>query len=282
MMLAKRMGAVLGLCLVLGVSVIPAQGQEDQQDRPRRGRGDFGGRFGGGPGGPGGRGGDLFGLLSAPEVKEALKVTDEEQAYLGILADDVRDKEREFFESIRDLSEEQRREKFRARMETAEARAAETQKQIQEILGEERTKRLKQIRLQVGGVMALFSPEVSKEVGITDQQRDKVREMFEGARDEMRELFTSSGDDPEARRKAFDEFRKKQETKVLGILTDEQKAKWESLKGEPINFKLDPPGFGPRGRRGDGDGDRGPRDGGRRRSRPNGDAEKKDAKESTR
>lgn len=276
MYVAKRMTAMLGLCMIFVVTVMPAHGQEGPSDRSRRGRGgDFGGRFGGGPGGPGGRGGDLFGLLNAPEVKKALKVTDEEQAYLGILADEVRDKDREFFESIRNLSDDQRREKMRARTETSEARSAETQKQIQEILGEERTNRLKQIRLQVGGVMALFSPEVSKEVGITDEQRDKVRETFEGARDEIRDVFLSSGDDPDARRKAFDDFRKKQESKVLDILTDAQKAKWESMKGEPIDFKLDPPGFGTRGPRGEGDGNRGPRDGGRRRTR--GGAEKKDA-----
>lgn len=226
-----------------------AWAQEEPAARPPEGRDrSEGGRFRGGRG-PRGGAMDLFGLLRDERVRKAVNVTEEEEAYLGILAEEFRDQDRAFFEKMRDLSDEERRDQFRERMEK---RNAETDEKIGEIMGAERLKRLKQIQFQAAGPMALFSPRVADQLQLTEAQRDQIRGQMRSGGERMREIFSGTND-PEERRAAFRDFRKEQEAQMLALLTAEQKKKWQEMKGEPVGFEFEPPGFGgppPGGRRG--------------------------------
>jgi hypothetical protein len=242
--------SIVALTLAL-VSSTTWQLQAQDQDRGERRRG--------GPGGPGGGPGffggqmDEFGLLRNADVRKELKVTEEEESYIGILADEFRDEDRKFFETMRDLDREERGEKMR---EHFGKRQTEVNSKLGEILGADRMKRLKEIRLQLGGPMALFSPDVAAELKITDEQRDKFRESMRSSFMEFRQRGQDDSKSPQER---FEEFGKVQTEKAMAILTPDQKSQWEKMKGEPITFKLPPPEFG-RGRGGfnrGGDGERG-------------------------
>jgi hypothetical protein len=216
----------------VGLLLAGLVGSAEAQERQR-------GRFGG-AGGPGGMfGGDMFRLVSIPEVADALKLNDDQRAYVKLLVDEINDARQKAFEGIRDLSDDERREKFRELGEKAREEQPKREKQLAEIVGDDKVKRLRQIGQQLAGpVLAFMDPKVGEELKITEDQREKSREVFDASRDEMRSLFQSAGEDREARAKAMEEFRKKQQEKVVALLTDEQKNKWKELVGEPVGDEL--------------------------------------------
>lgn len=185
------------------------------QERNRRGFGGLGGP--GGFGAFGRMGGDILSVLEYPEVKQAIGLTEQQEAYVTLLRDDQRESGREFFGQMRDMSPEQARDAFRAR-------EAEVEKQLTDIVGEDKVKRLKQIRLQIQGAFAMFNPEVSDQLGISDEQRDKIREANEAVMEEVQAII-----------------RKKQQEKLESILTDSQKAKWKEMTGDSVEIKSAPP-----------------------------------------
>lgn len=258
---------IVALCLVGGIAVGGASGQDQGKTQ---GKGNGRNRQRGGR--TMGRGsGDLVALLASPEVRTALKVTDDEAAFLKLLGEENQEKSRKFFESLNGLSREDRTEKIR---DWSSKRAPEVDKQLTEIIGADRLKRLKQIRLQIAGTRSFSSPDVQKELGITSDQRTKIDAVRNSGREEFTSLFRSN-DDPDARQKAMEEFRKQQSEKVLAVLTDQQRQKWKEMQGEPIDFKLAPPQFAG----GRGNGQRRQRGGNRppaEKKDAGGDAKKKD------
>ncbi len=212
-----------------------------------------GGGPGGGPGGPGGFGPGGFGPGN----------------------DDLTDEERQ-----------KRREEFQARMEEFRKRTEEInatyEPKLNEVLLPHQAERLQQIGWQMAGINALADPKVIEALAITGEQTEqmnKVREEF-GAK--MRELFPGFGrggrgrrgqegggqgqevpGDPQEGFRRFQEMQTQQNDKLLAVLTDEQKTKFEELKGEPFDVSQLRPQFGPGGPGGPG--------GGRRGGRPRGE-----------
>lgn len=264
--------------------------QEEGGRGPRGpGRGGPGGMFGGGPGGPGG---NLTQLATDEQVQKELGVSEEQAGYLKLLRDESRDEDRKFFESMRDsdVPREERFEKFRAYQEK---RVTEVDGQIKEIIGDDKLKRLKQIRLQATGPMALMSPEIAKEVGLTEDQKTKLQEAIREQFGRMRFGGGPGGPggpppgegSPPPRgegeggrggrgpggpggpggREQFEAMRKDLEKKFTEVLTDKQKERWTALLGEPAKIDFDKLREAQRGDRGRG----GERGGERRRDRQN-------------
>ncbi len=172
---------------------------------------------------------------------------------------------------------EQEREQFFAQMrERAEKRAAEDKKTLADILVPPQLERLDQIALQIQGVGALANAEVAKKIGLDEAQAKTIQTELQDAmgsmRDKMREIF--AGGDREAARKKIESLRKELDEQVLAKLTDEQRQKFEELKGEP--FKMPEgmlrPGGGRGGPGGPGGQGGGGRRGGNRPQRPSGEA----------
>lgn len=255
----------------------PAQNDEQRpstdQGRQDRGRGPGGFRGRGGGFSPSGM---IIGMALNDEVAKALQLNDEQKKYLELLRDQTRDEDREFFDSLDDkLSREERFEKFR---EYQAKRTPEFDKHIKEILGEEKLARLKQIRMQAFGAFALMSPDVAKEVEITDSQREQMGSAMREVFSSMRERFQNGNGfgDRDEMRKVFEEVRKEVDGKILGILTDRQKERWTKMVGEPVaGVDMDKiresmrPRGGPGGPGGPG-GERGPGGRGRGGNRPRG------------
>jgi Spy/CpxP family protein refolding chaperone len=254
--LVMSVAALLFLTCVCGAE---AQGRRNQgPGQQPGGPGGPGGPPQGGPGGgpggfggPGGMGGFFGGgmsdimILAREDVQKELELVDDQIEQLGKLRDN--NDMRRMFEQVRDLPQEERGAKMREIMETAQAAVKEA---LKNILLEHQQVRFKQLTMQWqmrGGGGLASSEDVAKELGISDEQREKLRT-------KARELERA--------------MRKKLLEDLLKELTPEQQAKYKELVGEPFEFQQDErfgPGrggqFGPGGG-GRGDGGRG--NGGRR------------------
>lgn len=189
------------------------------------------------PGGPfGGRlGGPMLmvGLLRSPQVQQELKLTDQQRQQLEQLGEQWREKVR----GLRDLPPEERRQKV-------QGMRAEVEKQLSQILNEQQMKRLKQIALQVEGYAALERPEIADQVGLTKEQRQKIRDILRQAAEKRREAFQQGRSDRQAAFQRMREIRQWVDGEIEKLLTAEQKKKWQELVGAPFKFEGGFGGFG--------------------------------------
>ena len=135
---------------------------------------------------------------------------------------------------------------------------AEMDKKLQEILTADQYSRLKQIRLQVEGPRAMLRPEIAQKLGLTQDQRDQIQNVFQ--QDRPTPPPNDGGGQnggPGNFRQAMEERRTKIDKAVMAILTDSQKSTWHELTGAPIKLPPMGPG-GPGGRGGFGGGPGGP------------------------
>ena len=140
---------------------------------------------------------------------------------------------------------------------------------MEDVLLPHQKERLDEIALQLQGVGALLTPKVQESLKITAATNEKMqsvsREAMEGVRDKSREAFRSGNS--EGIRELFQNAQKEANEKVLGLLSDEQKKKFEEMKGKP--FKLPEGAFRRPGGGGQGGGQRpGGQQGGERPARP--------------
>ena len=207
------------------------------------GRGGFGGRvgFGGGPGGPGGGGGELM-LLASEQVQKELELIDEQIKDFEKLREEQQEKIREMFSGMRDLAEDERRAKF----ESMRGKLEEVQKELKEkmnaVLMPHQLDRLKELNIQIRGMGALDDPEVAAELKITEEQKKELSAKREELGQKMREMFSAARGDGQQRgpseemRTKFQQMQTERTEKLLGVLTSEQRAKFEQMKGAKFEF----------------------------------------------
>ena len=191
---------------------------------------------------PRGRGMGMGGMMSQASLLRQEAV----QADLGLAADLKKKIAAELPERApgggggggnpRDMTDEQR-QKW---MEERRASNKEDDKKIAGLLDAKQLARLKQIRVQALGAGALMDDTLAKELSITDDQVAK----FQSAMQEMRQ--GGGGGNP-------GEMRAKMTAKAMEILSADQKAKLEALKGPAFDVsKLQMRGPGGGGRPGAG------------------------------
>ena len=222
------MKSLIRMTMVLGLALCAATVMAQQPGgRGRGGQGGQGGRggFGGGFQG-GGRGG--LALLADENVKKDLGITDDQTKKLEEFQTKFREEMGKAFQGAANLTQEERTAKFQELQKMTAA--AE-----KEILLPKQVERLKQIgvqsRLGRGNTSdALTSEEISKDLGITDAQKEALKKAQEEADAEMQAGITK--------------LREAARQKVLSVLTADQQAKLKSLSGETITFSRGGPGRG--------------------------------------
>lgn len=142
--------------------------------------------------------------------------------------------------------------------EEIQAKMAEMMKPINEAnekllaktLKPEQSKRLNQIVRQQAGIQAFTQEDVQKELGLTDDQKKKIKGILDDLTEDVAELSRPSNKDkekgkggfgfprlsPEAREKIA-KLREKAKESILDTLTAAQKDKWKELVGEPFELK---------------------------------------------
>jgi hypothetical protein len=164
------------------------------------------------------------------------------------LDDAAKERMTKYFEkiqSLKDVPEDKLEEKIR---ETFKEEIEGPTKEVEKILKPEQMTRLKQIARQQGGPAAYMKPENVKDLEFTDDQKSKLRSISTELDKDVGELRRSGGKggfnlSPETREK-IENLTKEASEKAAGVLTDDQKAKWKTLIGEPYTVRFS--GFRPK------------------------------------
>jgi hypothetical protein len=247
----------------------------------RGGGGGFGGRGGFG-GGMGGGGIQKVALLRLESVQDELGVDESQLEQVQALRGGRGERggrggqggaERPNF---RDMDEEDRREAIEVMRQEAAQRQKEQEEKLAEILGPDKMARLNEIYIQAAGVSALQDPSVAEKLDITEEQRNEMREVSQDVMADFRETLQDG--DREAMRERMTEMRAEVEKETMAVLSDDQKEKFNEMKGAPFTLSDEDRqalrGGGRGGRGGDAaGGGRGGRggEGGQRRGRPQSD-----------
>jgi Spy/CpxP family protein refolding chaperone len=211
--------------LLTAVIALPAMAQ-----RPQR------------PGG--GMGGQRTGvmLLGSEDVQKDLKLTDEQK-------EKVKTYQTKAQEAMRELRPAGGGRPDPEKMQEAMKKMAEEgAKFVKETLTEEQGKRLKQIGYQVGGLGVFSSEEVVKELKISDEQKEKIKNIADQLQKDRREVTGGGGGGgrpmpptPDQQKK-IDALVKESTEKVHDVLTSDQKKTWETMAGKKFEGKIAPPG----------------------------------------
>jgi hypothetical protein len=179
-------------------------------------------------------------LLANKTVQEDLKLSED----LIAKVKDLGQKRGEAFKGFKDMSKEERQDAMKKINE-------ETERVVKE-LKPEQTARLKQIQLQQVGVVIFTNEDMAKNLGLADEakkitlsddQKEKLKEVTDQAAKDGMELFKSGGFGPDTMKKV-QALRKEASEKSLNLLTSEQKKTWTELTGKPLEIRFEFPGGG--------------------------------------
>ena len=243
---AGLLSLTLAVCLS---SVMVAQDEGGGRGRGRGGPGGGGrGGFGGGMGMSMGSALEVIGLLRMEEVRKEVGLSPEAyEAVQGAMPD------------MRSLFQAEESERA-AKLKEANTKAQEL---IDEALSAKQQSRLLGLLVQQQGMRALSNEMVAKQIGLDAAKSEEIKAVLTKSNEEMRtkmqEAFSGGGGDREKMREMMDGVRKELDTAVAAKLSDDEKAKLETLKGDAFTFP-ERGGFG--GGRGPGGGGQG---GGRNR-----------------
>ena len=208
MRFSSKFLAVVTAVAVVAMTAQLAVAQNDQGKAGGRGR----------AGGPGGMGGppSMARLAMNPKVQEALKLTDDEKTKIEKINADFRK------EMSGDRPDPEKMKQMRD----------EVTDKLMKTLDADQQKRLMGIFVQLMGAGAVMDPAVGKEIGLTDEQKDKLHEAIGPPPEGGREARGAGGG------QSFADRRAKMEKDVMAVLTSDQQKKLESLKGEKVDIDM--------------------------------------------
>jgi len=214
------MKSMMKLMAVLAVAVVAvssfAQGGGG-------GRG-FGQRFGGGM-----QDGSGAFLLNREDVQGELKLTSDQKSKLDTIRQGQRDKMREAFQGGGGPPDPAVMQKM---ME-------ESRKETLAVLTDDQKKRLKELAIQRMGNGAIAAPDLQKELGVTDEQKTKIKDLTDKQQAANQAIMEKMRNQEIERDAAMESFRKNTEalnTELGKIATDAQKAKIKDMGGKPFKF----------------------------------------------
>ena len=190
------------------------------------------------------RRGSFLGIIGAEQVQKELKLSEEEIEKVKKLAETMRKEMGEQYGKVRAIENQQKRhEKMTALSKEFDKKARSA---IHEIISREQMGRVYQIRLQLrGDLYGLNSKWIAGQLKLSDEVKKKAAELDKATQEKIFETYSAIRDlKDEERRKKYGEIREKigkiraeANQKALGMLTDEQKKKYEGFKGK--EFKIE-------------------------------------------
>jgi transketolase len=182
------------------------------------------------PGGMGRGGISASMLLGQKSVQEELKLTEDQISKIEKSSKDIRAK---FADDVKDKDK---------RTEAFKKMAEETAKLLPDLVKPEQLKRLKQIEIQLGGLMALTHEDVQKTLKMTDKQVSDVKGLSEDLAKDQQAMFKDAGKDKDKAKEAREKvatLRKEATTKFLTGLTADQKKAYAELTGAEFKGKIE-------------------------------------------
>lgn len=169
-------------------------------------------------------------LVRQKSVQGELKTTPEQNQKIHAFAD----KQWQKVKAMKGSSESERDREF-------EKMAKANQEFLQNTLRPEQVKRLNEIAMQVAGLLWVMRSDVASALNMTDEQKQKIRELHREAHKEAQEALRT--ENQAVAEEKFRDMRQANRRRLMSILTDEQKAKWKEMAGQPFRGELH---FGPR------------------------------------
>ena len=114
--------------------------------------------------------------------------------------------------------------------------ATENDKFLTDTLNEKQSKRLDQIMMQFTALTQLTKPEMVRELNLSDEQVKKLKDMRTEARKALSELIEAK--ERAGKSEKLAKLREETRTKILAVLTDEQKAKVREIAGPPFEGEI--------------------------------------------
>lgn len=164
-------------------------------------------------------------LLLQPSVQQELKLTMQETTKIDEFAGKQWTKAQEYHK----LPEAQRKTKFEELGKANKEFIASTLKPQQE-------KRLMQIAMQEGGLLFVLDPKISEDLGISPQEKMKLNELQKTAEKQVEDTLHSTS--VEGLSEKLEKLRAEHNKQLMSVLSDQQKAKWKEMTGEPFHGKL--------------------------------------------
>jgi len=191
----------------------------------------------GGGGGFGG-GNSSIQLLGSEQIQKELAITSEQLEKIKTVQTESRELMQKAMEGLapfnRDATPEERTAAMEERRKKMEPVTKEIQSKLDAVLTDKQKTRLKEIAIQVQGNRgALQNPDVVAALKITDEQKTKIEKIGTELREEMRNLRGGGGG---RGGEAMQELMAESETRVMAVLTAEQKETLEKLKGAKIEI----------------------------------------------
>ena len=123
-----------------------------------------------------------------------------------------------------------------ARKETFEKLTKQNDKFLADTLNAKQSKRLDQITMQFTALTQLLKPEMVKDLKLSDDQVKKFKDMQTEARKALADLIGAK--ERAGKSEKFAKLREETRTKILAVLTDDQKAKVKEIAGPPFEGEI--------------------------------------------
>jgi hypothetical protein len=190
----------------------------DDASAQRRGRGGFGGNV------------SRVDLSTLPEVQSNLMLSSEQKTKVNEIAEELRDDRRELFQ-------DQGGGNFAALREPMNKLTAESTEKLMAALEEQQKTRLNELFVQVNGAGALADAAIAKSLSLSDAQTQQVNTIVADTLRTLRES-RQEGASREERQEAREKATAERDTKLLAVLSDEQKQNFDQMKGEALDIDL--------------------------------------------
>jgi membrane-associated HD superfamily phosphohydrolase len=168
------------------------------------------------------KGVDTPALLAAPTVIKEIKLTDEQA------------------ETFRKIVKEVYSKPQADVQKTMQQAQDEVNKAIPNVLRAEQAKRLKQIELQVNGILSFSKPEVQKKLKLSDKQKDEIKHLNDGLKKDIRKLIEGAAKTTVSKRVEalgkVPELKNDAARNAVKVLDDEQQKTWKEMTGEKFEL----------------------------------------------
>jgi Spy/CpxP family protein refolding chaperone len=194
-----------------------------------------GGMFGGGTTDP-------TTLLTQESVQKDLELTDDQKTKVTKLADEAQQARQDMFQGLNfQPGQPPSQEDMQAMQKKQDELVAQNKKKAADILVPQQQQRLDEIVLQyslegqggglAGAASALAADDLSKKLGLTEDQKKKLTDLQTEGQTKMQDLIGGGGFDPQEMAKVRTEFK----DKAIAVLTADQKAKLEKMEGKKFD-----------------------------------------------
>lgn len=173
-------------------------------------------------------------LLSIPEVRKELKLTDTQSSQLQAIQSSLKTDMLKMLRGLKDVAPQERSKKFAAFR-------SDLDRKVVLILDAGQRKRLHELELQREGIRALLKPDVGAELRLTPKQRETFAKAARQESESIRNLYKEFPKDSDATkvqlaRQQITAMQARTDSELYDTLTAEQKKQFTAMQGAPFKF----------------------------------------------